>query len=119
MLFYYYLVLISKERFIMISLPFINLIEPRSFDFENITLQQLQSMLQTSKGAKIVTLVTITEPDLKKGEGENYNPFYLNCVKVSRINGIVNFHYSNSVNNQLKRENKEANFTPQPRKWGT
>ncbi len=104
----------------MTKLDFIYKIEPRAKDFEIITLKALQGMLQSSKGTKIVTLVTITDPDLKKETGPEHSPNpYLPCVKVSRVNGIVNWSYENSVNLQLLREGKEPNFEAQPRKWGT
>lgn len=81
--------------------------------YDIISKEQLQAMLRESKGAKIVTLTTITRPELKKD-----NP-YSNVVKISRINGIVNFKYANAVNKQREREGKETDFKPQKRKWGT
>lgn len=107
----------------MIALPFIHRVEPRSFGFERITLKQLQELLTASKGAKIVTFVAVTDPVMKNSvlinNVEYENPYLNLCVKVSRVNGIVNWHYANAVNNQLKREGKETDFIPQPRKWGT
>jgi hypothetical protein len=67
----------------------------------------LVDMLMKNKGATAVTLVTRTETTLP-------------CVyKVARVNGMIGFRYENSVNNQLDREGKEADFVAKPRKWGT
>ncbi len=112
----------------MISLPFIHQLEKRSFEFEVITVQQLQEMLTSSAGAKIVTIVTITEPEMRKAikisketleDSVLENPYYNNVIKVSRVNAMINWHYDNAVNAQLKREGKEADFKPKERKWGT
>ena len=58
----------------MFKKSFIEKIEPRSIEFETITLQQLQMMFQYVKGAKIETICTITHPNLKavlkKSDGE-------------------------------------------------
>lgn len=78
-----------------------------------ITLKELQSKLATSKGAKIVTLTTLTYPDVTK------DCPHKNIFKVQSVNGVVNFNYSNSVNNQLEREGKPREFVPEKRKWGT
>lgn len=80
-----------------------------------LTLQQLQSMLAEIKGARIVTLVTTTVPDMRVKN----NPYHGNLVKISKINGIVNWNYSNAINRQRLREEKTPDFVPQPRKWGT
>src|SRR3954471_10720191 len=78
-----------------------------------ITLQELQAVLSASKGAKIVTLTTITKPDLKK------DCPYEGVYKISVVNGIVNWQYANVINRQLEKEGKEKSFVPQKRKWGT
>lgn len=80
-----------------------------------ISIQQLQAMLAVKKGARIVTLTTITHPELKKTAPKELR----DVVKISRINGIVNFNYANAVNRQRYREGKEADFTPKKRTWGT
>ena len=78
-----------------------------------ILVEQLIEMLTKNKGAKIVTLYTETKPQLKKAN----NP-YLGVVKRSRVNGIVNFNYENSVNRQRGREGSETDFEAVERKWG-
>lgn len=80
-----------------------------------ITVQQLQAMLAHSKGAKIVTLTTITYPEVLKATPEAYR----DIRKISRINGIVNFHYANAVNRQREKEGKSKDFVPKKRNWGT
>jgi hypothetical protein len=97
------------------NLEIISKIEPRYKDFLKISVKQFQNELQTSKGAKIVTLVTVTVPPMIIKD----NPFVNKCVKISRVNGIVNWHYGNAVNRQLNKEGKKQNFIPQERKWGT
>jgi hypothetical protein len=78
-----------------------------------ILVEQLVEMLVKNKGAKIVTLYTETEPKMRKAN----NP-YLGVVKKSRINGVVNFNYENSVNRQRVREDSVPDFKAEERKWG-
>ena len=79
-----------------------------------ILREQLVEMLTAEKGAKIVTLYTKVSPKMKKMG----NP-YLGLLKKSKINGVVNFNYENSVNRQRVREESEADFKAEIRKWGT
>lgn len=79
-----------------------------------ILREQLVEMLTAEKGAKIVTLYTKVSPKMKK----RGNP-YLGLLKKSKINGVVNFNYENSVNRQRVREESEADFKAEIRKWGT
>ena len=81
----------------------------------NITITELRGMLLNIRGAKIVTITTKTEPDMPKRN----NPYHGILEKISRINGIINFIYSNSVNAQRDREGHPEEFVAQPRKWGT
>jgi hypothetical protein len=78
-----------------------------------ILVEQLVEMLVKNKGAKIVTLYTETQPKMKKTN----NP-YLGVIKKSRINGVVNFNYENSVNRQRVREDSTPDFKAEERKWG-
>ncbi len=80
-----------------------------------ITLQELQALLAVKHGARIVTITTKTLLDMI---GKN-NPFHNKIYKVSKINGVVNWHYSRAVNRQRAREGKESDFIPKPRTWGT
>jgi hypothetical protein len=106
-------------------------VNPNSLDYNVINLEALQADLQESKGAKIVSLTTITVPDLKQLiDRDCYFDYEL--IKISYINGIVNFNYANAVNAQRKREAEATakklglikvtipeTFIPVARKWGT
>jgi hypothetical protein len=82
------------------------------FQQRTMSLASLIENLSQNKGARIVTLITKTQPRLTKGHnlGEVF--------KVSRVNVVINFNYSNSVNRQMGREGMEQDFVAQPRKWG-
>jgi hypothetical protein len=75
----------------------------------------LFDVLKTVSGAKIVSLVVETVPDMITPKA---NPLFGRLVKRSYINGMIGFRYENSVNNQLAREGVEADFVSHPRKWG-
>ena len=79
-----------------------------------ITQRQLEEMLANQKGATMVTVVTRTEPRMRK----TGNPFVGRVFMISRVNGVANFIYGNSVNRQREREGTEADFQAEPRKWG-
>ena len=82
---------------------------------DTITLADLKALFDTRKGAQIVTLVTHTAPNMRKTN----NPFYGRVIKVSKVNGVVNFNYANSVERQrLREDHPEPEFTPEPRAWG-
>ena len=79
------------------------------------TAENIVDLLSSIKGARVVTITTKTEPALTAG-----NPFDKdNLFKISRVNGMVNWNYANSVNRQLGREGQPATFAAEPRKWGT
>ena len=80
----------------------------------------LVSVLSTRKGAFFATIVAETEPAMRK----TGNPF-VGATKISSVNGLLNWIYQNSVNNQRARENQPLDaqgevehFTPVSRKWG-
>jgi len=59
------------------------------------------------------------------GRGTPYNEFHTEdgdpiVEKTSRVSGIINFRYGNSVNNQREREQGPDHepFEPEPRRWG-
>lgn len=70
-------------------------------------------MLEGIKGATFATLVTSTEPELKK----TGNP-YTDVRKVSRVNVCLGFQYENAVNRQREREGNDEEFVSAPRSWG-
>lgn len=97
---------------------------PATQDTATISPPELVALLSSIAGPRIVTILTATIPALRK----TGNP-YINCsiLKLSRINGIINFSYENAVNNQRRREAapqtiEDAYAVPEfhaaPRKWG-
>ena len=91
----------------------------RKFDllqFMKNTLKksELVRKLASISGACPVTFYTETIPKMNK----NGNPYFGRVIKRSKVNGMIEFDYSNSVNNQRLRENKEADFQAKQRSWG-
>lgn len=84
-----------------------------------VTLAELKDLLTARKGAFPITFLSMTEPKMNKGRGKNKNPFLGRVFKASTVNGIINFIYQNSVNNQREREDKTPDFIPEARSWGT
>lgn len=78
-----------------------------------ITKENLMSLLSEVKGATFATLITSTDPRLKK----TGNPFR-NVRKVSRVNVCIGFQYENAVNRQREREGNSEVFESAPRQWG-
>ena len=79
-----------------------------------ITQATLLSLFAQVKGATFATIITETDPKLKK-TGNTLGP----VRKVSRINVCLGFQYENAVNRQLGREGQESDFVTAPRQWGT
>ena len=85
----------------------------------------LINFLRELKGATPATIVMETRPKMNKfgrTPDENNekvpNPFLDRIVKRTRMNVFLNTDYENSVNRQLSRENKDADFDAQQRAWG-
>jgi hypothetical protein len=78
-----------------------------------ITVAELEAILASRKGATIATIVAETEPTMKKTN----NPF-VGATKISRVNGMINWHYENAVNKQREKEGHEEVFFSAPRQWG-
>lgn len=78
------------------------------------TLAGFRSMLFNARGAKPVTIVTRTEPALTGGK----KCPLAGLVKVSTVNGMINFNYENAVNRQRSREGNDETFESASRKWG-
>ena len=78
-----------------------------------ITKKELIDLINKIKGVTFVSVDVQTEPKMRKTD----NP-YLGTTKLVTLSGAINYDYENSVNNQLLREGKEANFIVSPRKWG-
>jgi hypothetical protein len=86
----------------------------------SLTHNGMVEMLSAEKGARIVTITAKTTPNMRKTN----NPFYnqrekaFTVSKVSRVNGMINWSYENSVNNQRAREGHGDAFEAHPRTWG-
>lgn len=88
---------------------------------KTLTLDKLcESLIFGRAGCQAVTIVAATVPTMRK----TGNPFYdretktFSILKRSRTNGLINWIYQNSVNNQRLREGLEPDFEPEPRQWG-
>ncbi len=82
-----------------------------------ISQSELSIILQKLDGsqATVCTMVTMTEPKIKK----TGNPYRDEKIqKVSAYAILLNFNYTNSVNNQLEREGKDRDFQAQEN-WHT
>lgn len=70
---------------------------------------ELVEMLQKIKRPTFITIESLTYPRAKaKGT----------VTKEARTNGVFFWRYKCSVNRRRVKEGKEANFEPEPRKWG-
>lgn len=81
-----------------------------------ITANDLVTLLNENGAAEFVGIDLITDPtdDMRKKD----NP-YLGSTKHYSVSGILGYNYENSVNNQLEREGKVADFSVEGRRWGT
>lgn len=89
----------------------------------DISIVELEKFFRNVPRPLIVTLLTCTEPNLRKTN----NPYFGRVQKYSRVNGVVGFNYERAVNSQRQREAdpqtvEEAEAVPTfhalPRKWG-
>lgn len=79
---------------------------------QTLTLAEFRDTLMNLRGAKPVSLVSVTVPKLRAG-----NPFGP-LRKRSYTNGMINWSYQNAVNKQRDREEIAEPFIAEPRKWG-
>jgi len=75
--------------------------------------QTLLTFFQNYIGHSLIGLTILTDARLKKTN----NP-YGKVLKKTRLLANIGFHYSNSLDNQAKRENKNIDFQVQARRWG-
>jgi hypothetical protein len=75
--------------------------------------QSIIDLLINYVGHSFIGLTTLTDARLKK----TGNP-YGKVLKKTVLLANIGFHYSNSLENQAKRENKNIDFQIQPRRWG-
>lgn len=86
-----------------------------AIEHAKITKVELVARIVGMRGTSFATLITETEPTMNK-TGNRFNG---KIRKISKIAGIIgNWSYRNSVNNQLEREEKVADFEPHYRTWG-
>ncbi len=81
-----------------------------------VTVAELSLILQRIDGgsASKISMVTATIPSTMRKTGNPYANKDTVIHKVSKYtDALINFNYANSVNNQLVREGKEANFEAQ------
>jgi hypothetical protein len=78
----------------------------------------LEDILFNVKGTTIAGVVLLTVPQMNKKVDGAPNPMYGRVQKRTHRTCMLGFIYSNSVNNQRVREDKDADFVPEPRKWG-
>ena len=75
--------------------------------------QSIIDLLINYTGHSFIGLTTLTDARAKK----TGNPFG-KILKKTRLLANIGFHYSNSLDNQAKREGKEIDFDIKPRRWG-
>jgi len=87
---------------------------------ETITHNELIEKFKTITGSTTIAIETETIPKMvkKHRETKEANPFNdIGVIKISAKSGKVGCSYSNIVNNQLGREDKELDFQAQTPKW--
>lgn len=83
-------------------------------DYLSLTLPQFRKRLLTCSNSCPIGMTAVTIPDMRK----KGNPFAGRVVKVSRVNGWINWRYARTVNRQRIREKKKADFEAVERSWG-
>jgi len=88
---------------------------------QNITVDELREKLASLRACTAISFESETIPKLLKKHRVTKEPCPYETGDISKVNimaGLIGLSYSNSVNNQLGREDKELDFTAQSRKWG-
>jgi hypothetical protein len=83
-----------------------------------VSIDELRSKLLEVTGAKAVSVVMVTVPQMNKKVNGEANPFYGRVQKRTYRSVVIGFRYENSVNNQRAREDKDLDFVAMPRTWG-
>lgn len=81
---------------------------------KHVTINELITIFARLKTATPATLETVTSPTMRK----TGNPYYGRVQKISTQHVMLNFNYTNSVNNQREKEGIETPFVAHARKWG-
>jgi hypothetical protein len=83
-------------------------------DTRSITIEDLVfGFFHENRGCEAVTFIAETDPKLRK----TGNPLG-EVRKIAKVNGMINWVYSNAVNRQREREGVAGVFASFPRKWG-
>ena len=85
---------------------------------QTISRSEFKTKLMDVRGARAVSVVTVTVPQMNKKVNGEPNPFYGRVQKRTYLSVMIGFRYENSVNNQREREEKDADFVAAPRAWG-
>jgi len=83
---------------------------------KRVTVAELSLKLKQIDGSQATNVVIIGETDVRmnKGGRNGGNTLFDRLVrKVTRYEAMINFNYTNAVNNQLEREDKERDFEAQ------
>ena len=82
---------------------------------------QLVNLLMELRGSTIITFIAKTEPDMKvtgnpyvTGKGK---AAVINCRKIAKVNGQVNFWYDKAVLTRLEKEGKRPEDFKQGESW--
>jgi hypothetical protein len=84
-----------------------------------MNVEQFMTLLESRKGASIITITAVTEPDWLPLKATGPNPYKGKVWKRQVSNGMINWQYEAAVNRQREREGNEPDFEAMPRKWGT
>jgi hypothetical protein len=79
-----------------------------------LTTEQFVNFIANLKGCQFVNVIALTDADMNKRNNE----FYGRVKKFTITPMQINFDYEKAVNNRLKKEGKEPNFSAEGRKWG-
>jgi len=92
-----------------------------------LSRKNLISRLEQIKGSRIITIEALTKETRLRAKDSfgNPNPYWGKLLKLSRVNGLINWSYENAVNNQRVREGQPLlpdgsieRFKSLPRAWG-
>jgi hypothetical protein len=82
-----------------------------------ITLHELTTRLLAFSATHFIGLRAMHEPQWRFKSAKR-NPYLGKVIKLSRVNGCINWRYAAAVNRQRKREDKPEDFVAVERTWG-
>lgn len=87
-----------------------------------VKVSDLESIIESIKSSSFISVVTKTDPRMKKTD----NPYFGNVEKITKYSSIVNFNYEKGINRRRTKEMtptsfnaKEGFFTIRTRSDGT